>query len=326
MRGLLVVDPQAGVLVQAIGAELRASPWTLRTAAAIEDAAADAMRKSVGEALAAARNHLAATVQQTGRLPAERSPTIIDSAVARHHEGLLPEYFVEADGTMRAKLTYANEPSVSFRWTPSAERDATGMPRSFECATNQAAATRYSAPCEFAPDPEALSPRLVYVLSRMPEMKASASQDARYQSANRGATFGVRYSNRGNAEAWVGCVGLPASRVVECDIDRGDNPCSTSLPLLCVSDDPKAAPRYTDAQLRDRWVAARIAASQPVRGDSVPSIAAADAMCAAEFGAGWRVTRYGIKGDGCIASGQVSEERRLWIHVEQRPEANCWSE
>jgi hypothetical protein len=323
-RGLTVIDPQAGVAVRGEGSRLLTESWTLRTPDAVAQAASEAMRASVQRIFDAARRVIAKTISTTGALPTERTETIIETGIAEQHPGLMPEYYVDAGGVIGAQISYANEPPTRLRWTPSDVHGADGMPESFTCEADRAEAAKWFDGCKFSPKPETLDPELIYLMERMADLRSAAAQDPAFQRATRGVTFGIRYSNLEAAEVWLSCLGLPGSRVGQCDIDRGDTACSVSLPLLCLQPDETLQSPYADSAMRERWLAARVAASQPVRGDALDSAAAANARCAAEFGPGWRLASWSDHGEGFIASGKIDAQRRLWINATQTYKSNCW--
>jgi hypothetical protein len=278
---------------------------------------------TAARALLAARATLAESLQKTGSLPVARSATIIDGKVAAGIEGMTPEYAVEPGGLLTARLTYGNDPPLSLRWTPSAARAPDGMPLTFDCATDQADAARWIPGCKYSPRLESLDPELVYLLNSRPQLEASAAADPLYQQARRGITFGVRSASTDKNLSWVSCFGLPGTRVGGCDVQKGDTECSASLPLLCVAPDG-SLPRDPGAELRGNWFAARIAASTPVRAAELPSREHADARCATQFGAGWRLARWSDHGEGFIASGSIKPVSRLWIDAPQNSGASCW--
>jgi hypothetical protein len=324
-RGLTLVDPRSGVQVRGEDRGLVAEPWAARTAEAMQAQAVATMRARVQRLYDVARAALATSIAASGGLPRERSPTIIDSGIAQGVEGLTPQYHLEPDGTIVARLAYGDDPPTSLRWTPTGERDATGMPLSFRCEGDRAIVSRWFDGCRFTASPETFDPEITYLLERTPALRAAAAADEAWQKRRRGTTFAVRSSDADAGEVWVACLGKPGSRVGQCDAQHGDTECDVRLPLLCLEPDPQARSSNEDPTIAERWLAARVAASQPVSGESLRTRADADRRCAAEFGAGWRVARWTDRGDGFIARGRVSAERRLWIDSTDVQAANCWA-
>ena len=146
------------------------------------------------------------------------------------------------------------------------------MPVSLQCEADHPDSASWFPGCVFPAHPETIDPKMFYVLAKTPELKATAAKDALYQSARRGMTFGIRYSSVDHPAVWLSCVGLPASRVGDCDIEHGDAVCSVSQRLLCLSADPKAQPECSTSEVQSRWLAARVAASRPVRGDALGNL------------------------------------------------------
>jgi hypothetical protein len=100
----------------------------------------------------------------------------------------------------------------------------------------------------------------------------------------------------------------PDISVLSCSLDdtqhmcgptQGDTPCSQSLPLACYREGGAAKPPDLTAAGLDeaKFVPGAVRLSTPVRGDTLATREEADARCAAEFGAGYRVLRYQEAGD-----------------------------
>jgi hypothetical protein len=116
------------------------------------------------------------------------------------------------------------------------------------------------------------------------------------------------------------CAGQPPTALAgphpgECDLRAGDTSCRTALPLLCV--------REAEARAVD------VGTTEAVPGFALASIAAADARCAAEFGAAWRVARHG-DANGLAVIGRLDEGRsaathqRAWVAIDGGARAHCW--
>ncbi len=128
---------------------------------------------------------------------------------------------------------------------------------------------------------------------------------------------------------YVGCHGLPLAEGRHCDPYHGDTACSQLRPVLCIQVDGRAPPPGQDHRsFQSGWAYGRIDAAPRVRGDRFASRAAADAYCAASFGAGWRMAEHhdghhGEGGWGLVANGHIDGSTRLWVAINDQP-ANCW--
>ncbi len=324
-RGLTLVDPRSGVRVRGEQRALVTEPWTARTPEAVQAAATAMMRRRVQRLFDVARATLAKSIAESGGQLRERSATIIDMSIAEGQEGLTPQYHLEPPGAIVARIQYGNDPPTSLRWTPTDERDAAGMPLAFRCEGDRDAVTRWFDGCRFSSSPETTDPEIAYLLARTPALRAAADADEAWQKRRRGTTFAVRSADAAAEQVWLSCLGKPGSRVGQCDAQRGDTDCATRQPLLCVQADPQRRSSNQDPTFVAHWLAARVAASQPVSGESLATRDDADRQCASEFGDGWRVARWTDHGDGFVASGRVSAERRLWIDSTDVPAANCWA-
>jgi hypothetical protein len=323
-RGRRIVDPATGVTLQGLGRKVVMEPYALRTADSVDRARGESVAATAARALAAARANLAQTLAKTGALSAARSATIVDGNVGGRIENFYVEYAVEPAGLVTARLSYGNDPPLSLRWTPSVARGPDGLPATFACEADQADAARWIAGCRHRPRLDSLDPELVYLVNSGPQLAAAAARDAAYQGSRRGVTFGVRSSSTDKNLTWVACLGLPGTRVSGCDVQQGDTECSASLPLLCLHPDATGS-NAPGEDLKGTWLAARIAASAPVRGSDVGSRDLADDRCAAQFGSGWRVARWSDHGDGFIATGRIRPAVRMWIEAPETSAASCWA-
>ena len=323
-RGHRVIDPSAGVMLQVVGRKVVVQTYALRTPEAVDRARSEAFAATAARTLAAARVLIAETLAKTGALPTTRSPTITDRSLADGFAHMIPAYTIEPGGGVTALLEYLSDEPLSLRWTPSAARGPDGLPLSYACAADHVDATRWITGCAYWPHFDDLNPELTYLEKMAPQLAAAAASDAAYQAARRGVTFGVRASNENQRLAWVACRGSPATRVGGCDEQQGDTACIAILPLLCLIRD-EALAREVGADLQNQWLAARIAASVPVRGADVESRDAADARCAAQFGRGWRLARWSDNGEGFIASSAIRPPGRMWIDAPANSSATCWA-
>lgn len=117
---------------------------------------------------------------------------------------------------------------------------------------------------------------------------------------------------------------------------QGDTLPSVALPILCIRLDGSPAPPDLVPRLvyNDGWAPGRVALSQPVHGAYLTSIATANAICASEFGAGWRMTEFhdGRWGPNLQYRGQwnfwtygtLPGDTRFWVRIDDQP-ANPWN-
>lgn len=325
-QGLMLIDPIAGKRVRGDHAQLIDEPWTVLDRAAFEATALEMMRTTTSRIFSAASERLRTSIAKSGALPTERSGAYGESAISAEHPGLMTEYEIFPGGEISAAIVYAEELPTRIRWMPSAEVGADGMPREFTCEVDRREATQWFAGCTFYARPQTLDPELVDLMSRIPELKASAATDTAYNSARKGLTFGVRYHNPVAKEVWVSCLGVPGTRRGQCDIDVGDTVCEDPLPILCVRPDSALEAPYDDSALRSHWFGADVATSQPVRGIELVSSADADARCAGEFGLEWRMARWSDHGEDFIARGNIDASSRFWVDATETYDADCWDE
>lgn len=164
----------------------------------------------------------------------------------------------------------------------------------------------------------------------------------------RGMTWGS-YDNpaTGNGIVFVGCHGKPRTEAGSCDAYAGDTACATRLPLLCLRVDGRPRPPglitgkgyAMPPDFYAGWAQGEVKAGKPVAGTQLRSQADADAMCAAQFGTGWRLAEFhdavreGSGGNGAPAShggwnfyaaGRLDASTRFWV-ANNDTAANCWS-
>lgn len=151
-----------------------------------------------------------------------------------------------------------------------------------------------------------------------PKMRAGVTlvyREAQLPATNRYATFACK-----------GVAGMP-----DCNPYAGDRSCSSSLPFLCHIDRNLAAPHsdtaWTSNDATRAWTGGEVAASPPVAGDRFKTIAQADAYCASQFGAGWRVAEWHMGGSGwnlTARSGGRTFAGHYWIDIRNQPYGTCW--
>jgi hypothetical protein len=115
---------------------------------------------------------------------------------------------------------------------------------------------------------------------------------------------------------------------------NGDTPATASLPILCLLVDGSAVPPGITPTFSAGWSRGRVQLSPSVPGSQLTSQAAADAICSASFGTGWRMAefhdgRYGanlqsIGGWSFWAYGNVPSGTRFWTFINDQP-ANPWN-
>lgn len=116
----------------------------------------------------------------------------------------------------------------------------------------------------------------------------------------------------------------------ECDPYRGDTLCSQPLPLLCIKKEgpgfPLPAPAKVNTASRyNRWSGGVVATTSAVVPPS--TLTAANGKCVQELGSGWRVAEFHDGwGWSFQAFGGVGDPtQRFWVHINNKPDGNCWS-
>ncbi|MBB4893442.1 hypothetical protein FHS39_002473 [Streptomyces olivoverticillatus] len=114
---------------------------------------------------------------------------------------------------------------------------------------------------------------------------------------------------------------------------QGDTPASASLPVLCLKADGSPVPDGITPGFYAGWAQGTVAASRPVRGSRLNSRNAADSVCQAEFGAGWRMAEFhdGHYGPDLNATGgwtfwaygTLPANTRMWTAINDQ-RANPW--
>lgn len=114
----------------------------------------------------------------------------------------------------------------------------------------------------------------------------------------------------------------------------GDTSPQSSLPVLCLLITNASMPSGFIPDYYNGWARGSVAATTPVPGSTLTSKAAADALCAASFGVGWRMAefhdgRYGTNlslsgGWTFWAYGQLPAATRFWVSISDQP-ANPWN-
>ncbi|MGV9264078.1 hypothetical protein ACWDRR_05380 [Kitasatospora sp. NPDC003701] len=118
------------------------------------------------------------------------------------------------------------------------------------------------------------------------------------------------------------------------DAYHGDTPPSASLPVLCLNVDGSPAPAGISIGFYNGWAQGTVALSRPVKGSRLNSRAAADSICQAAYGSGWREAEFhdGHFGPDLAqtggwtfwAYGDIPANTRFWTAINDSP-ANPWN-
>jgi hypothetical protein len=138
-----------------------------------------------------------------------------------------------------------------------------------------------------------------------------------------------------------------------CNVYQGDTKCTMTLPVLCVDPAGLARPNYTPepSLFYDGWVGGYLGLSTPTSGTLLTSNAAANNVCSAQYGPGWRMAEFhdggggwGYRGDNMVDSYAaqffysqwpslhnnptpnypISTPGRFWVSIDDQS-ANCWN-
>lgn len=114
-----------------------------------------------------------------------------------------------------------------------------------------------------------------------------------------------------------------------CDAYKGDTPCKTLLPILCIK---KSGPGFPlplpvgviNSDKYHKW-SGGVVGTTPATVPP-PTLAAADAVCASTFGPGWRVAEFhdGWGWHFQAYGGVGNPAQKFWIHINDQPGAVCW--
>ena len=129
----------------------------------------------------------------------------------------------------------------------------------------------------------------------------------------------------------VGCHGEPHDlerpHKDSCNPYQGDTSCRVTLPVLCLKPGGATLPAGVASGFYAGWTGGTLAATQPVMGALLESVATASARCAAELGAGWRMAEFHDGGGGwglqVQRGGGFGAWTRYWVHINDQP-GNCW--
>jgi subtilisin family serine protease len=106
----------------------------------------------------------------------------------------------------------------------------------------------------------------------------------------------------------------------------GDTSANASRPVLCLIVDGSPVPPGITPDFYNGWANGHIAITGAVAGSQLTSRAAADAICAGTFGAGWRMAEFHDGGGGWSywAFGSIPTGTRFWTAINDQP-ANPWN-
>jgi hypothetical protein len=155
-----------------------------------------------------------------------------------------------------------------------------------------------------------------------PEGRVSAPPaDAAAVTVHKGMTWKWISKNATTGTVDVGCD--------NCGAYQGDTSCKTALPILCIK---KSGPGFplpvpvgvNNSDQYHKWTGGIVATTAPI----VPpaTLAAADALCAQDFGPGWRVAEFhdGWGWHFQAYGGVGNQNQHFWVHINDQPGALCW--
>ncbi len=130
----------------------------------------------------------------------------------------------------------------------------------------------------------------------------------------------------------LGCHGEPndLARPHEgsCNPYQGDTSCRVALPVLCFKPDGSGPPAGVQSGFYQGWTKGSLAATSPVMGAVLQSVASASERCTSELGDGWRMAEFHDGGGGWGLQGRrgggFGAWTRYWVHINDQP-GNCWN-
>lgn len=110
------------------------------------------------------------------------------------------------------------------------------------------------------------------------------------------------------------------------NVYSGDTTIDTLLPMLCLRQDGRPVPAGLSVDFYNGWAAGEVKLTTPVAGSVLSSRATADALCASQLGAGFRMAEFhdGQGGWHWWANGVVPVDTRFWVAINDQP-ANAWN-
>ncbi len=207
----------------------------------------------------------------------------------------------------------------------SSEEEATAQPEPGETSPPPASSTP-SSPMGIGPPPNP-----TFVLLTVPVLNP-AFQGSRPLPYRTGVQVG---SSLCKGMSWVTHKNIDGVALVGADSKsnpyRGDTYCTEELPVLCFLRDNSEHPPPEPPYLRyDRqWSGGRVKLTAPIAGSRLTSPGVANNLCAATFGAGWRMAEFhdGYSGNGgwkFWAYGGMALSTRFWVAIDDQF-ANPWN-
>ena len=152
--------------------------------------------------------------------------------------------------------------------------------------------------------------------------------DAGGGTARMGMTFGsVVPEGAPTGTVLTSCHAGPAATHPgpSCNPYTGDTPCDEAHPILCAHVDASVDPAASGTWVSCGWMDGELASSSPHAGLELTSLEAANAICAAEFGAGFVMAEFHLGGGWCMAGNDlgVNPSDRSWTYISDQ-HANCW--
>lgn len=149
------------------------------------------------------------------------------------------------------------------------------------------------------------------------EAVGSLVDDAFVEAGGMGMTWGKVSHTSATGTDKVGCLG--------CNPYTGDTACTYARPVLCIKNDTSPNPGIA-VSFYNGWASGHIGLTSPVVGTTLASLATADALCVAQFGAGYRMAEHHDGGGGWNwnAYANISSASRFWTYINDQP-GNCWN-
>jgi hypothetical protein len=159
-----------------------------------------------------------------------------------------------------------------------------------------------------------------------------------------GLTFGHgALPNQHSGLMYSACAGIPLDMgnpdKNQCNPYQGDTSCRTALPILCALKDGSTAESAgllnasntegaVGSSFYAGWMGGALAATAPIAGFVIGSLAQANARCESELGAGWRMAEFHDAGGGWglvgkRGQGLVDTNSRHWVAINDQ-KSNCW--
>ncbi|HET9211735.1 MAG TPA: flagellar hook-length control protein [Thermoanaerobaculia bacterium] len=139
----------------------------------------------------------------------------------------------------------------------------------------------------------------------------------------KGLTWKLLGTNSTTGTVTVGCWS-------GCNAYSGDTSCTTSLPILCIKKSGTGFPlpvpaSVNNSDIYNQWSGGVVGTTQP----TVPpaTLAAANALCANEFGPDWRVAEFhdGWGWHFQAFGGVGNPSQNFWVDINDQPGATCWN-